>query len=402
MKHTGVVLSDGIGLLRARLHFADDAAAVGAPGNVAFASAFARQQRVYERLALDLSAPLRGGDVSLQAFSDSKRLRFFDPSFGFDAHADGTSRGLALRATQQLGPLHLLTAGWDSRGDVALFDPGFSGGTANVARDAQTAWYLQDELHRPLAPLRATIGLRTEHITGTQSTTTPSLGILQRLSHGVDVSANYARAFRAPSLNERYYPSYGNANLQPEYGATFDLRVRAESGAGAASVSWFGSDTNNLIVNVAIDSFGDVAPHNVNRARVRGLEGTLQTRVGSRTIATLAYTDYLVAADLSPGHPPTRLQYRPSAIAALTLATHGPVWGYGGQELFVGRRFADEANTKHMPAYLMLGTYVQRSLGARTQVTLRADNLTNDRHAEDQLGYPVIGAQVALRLTVQY
>lgn len=402
IKHTGVVFSDGFGLVRARLNFADDAAAVGAPGDVAFASAFARQQRVYERLALEVSAPLHGGDVSLQAFSDSKRLRFFDPSFAFDSHANGTSRGFSLRATRQLGSLHLLTAGWDSRGDVALFDPGFTGGTPNVARDAQSAWYLQDELHRPLARLRATAGLRTEHIAGNQSTTTPSLGILERLSDDVDVSGNYARAFRAPSLNERYYPFYGNPNLQPEYGATFDLRVRAETGMGAASVSWFGSDTNNLIVNVAIDSFGDVAPYNVNRARVRGLEGALQTRLAPRTNATLAYTDYLVASDLSPGHPQTRLQYRPSATAALTLTRQDRAWSYGGQGLFTGRRFADEANTKRMPAYLMLGAYVQRSLGSHAQVTLRGDNLSNDRLAEDQLGYPVIGARVTLRVTVQY
>ena len=77
-------------------------------------------------------------------------------------------------------------------------------------------------------------------------------------------------------------------------------------------------------------------------------------------------------------------------------------WSYGGQASFVGKRFADEANTKRMPAYLLAGVYVQRLLGPHTSATLRVDNLLDDRHAEDQLGYPVIGRSLSLRLEERY
>lgn len=402
LKHTALTMAHLFGTVRGSLALDDDAAAAGAPGSVAFASDFARQERVYQRMALDVDAPLPGGDIALQAYSDSRRLRFFNPAFQFDSHANGTFRGASLRITQALGTLHVLTAGWDSKGDVALFDAGFAGQAPSTVRDASAAWYLQDELHRAGAPLRVTVGLRSEHIQGTQSTTTPAIGILERVGTHLDASANYARAFRAPSLDERYYPFYGNPRVQPEYAATFDVGLRGDSGAASASLAWFGSDTNNLIVNVPIDSFGDVAPYNVNHAVVRGLEGNLQTMLGARWNAGLAYTDFIRAADLAPGRSPKRLQYRPSASGGIRLWREDRSWSYGLQGAFVGKRFADEANTQLMPAYFLTSAYLGRAIGKHTSLTLRVTNLGNNHLAEDELGYPIPGDALSVRLATRY
>jgi len=401
LKNTAVSLAHLFGATRGVLNLDVDASSAGAPGNVAFASDFARQQRVYQRAAFELDAPLSGGELALQMYSDSRRLRFFDPSFQFDTHSNGTFRGSSLRLTHAFGPLHLLTAGWDSKGDVALFDAGSPGQVPSVVRDSMTAWYVQDEVHRANTPFSATVGLRNERIQGTKSTTTPSLGLLEHLSAHADVSANYSRAFRAPSLDERYYPFYGNPLLQPEYGATFDAGFRAEANGVSGALAWFGSDTNNLIVNVPIDPFGNVAPFNVNRAKIRGLEGSLQATLANRLGFALAYTDFLEAADLTPSKPATRLQYRPSATGSLRLWRDHETWSYGAQVTFVGKRFADEANTRLLPAYYRSGIYVQRTLGARAALTLRVDNLEDNRVAEDQFGYPVIGRTISVRLATR-
>jgi len=402
LKHTALSLAHMFGTVRGALTWEDDAAAVGAPGSVDFASAFARQERVYQRAALDLNAALTAGEVSLQAYADSRRLRFFDPSFQFDTHANGVFRGASLRITQALGTTHLVTAGWESKGDVALFDASIPGKAPSVVRDATAAWYVQDELHRPNAPLGITLGLRTERIQGTKSTTTPSLGVLEHLGSHVDASANYARAFRAPSLDERYYPFYGNPSVQPEYGATFDAGLRGDSGSASGAVTWFGADTNNLIVNVPIDTFGDVAPFNVNRARVRGLAANLATSLDSRTHLTIAYTDFIVAQDLTPGRPATRLQYRPTASGGVVVWRQARRWNFGVQGAFVGRRFADEANAKLMPAYFLTSAYVERALSENTSLGLRVTNLSDNRLAEDELGYPIPGRALRVRLAAHY
>src|SRR6202165_4068333 len=103
---------------RGALNLDVDASSAGAPGNVAFASDFARQQRVYQRAAFELDAPLSGGELALQMYSDSRRLRFFDPSFQFDTHPNGTFRGSALRLTHAFRPARVLSCVCGGEGEV--------------------------------------------------------------------------------------------------------------------------------------------------------------------------------------------------------------------------------------------------------------------------------------------
>jgi len=263
-------------------------------------------------------------------------------------------------------------------------------------RDATDAWYVQDEMHAPLAPFTATFGWRHESIQGTSGASVPSVGLLERLGPHTDAQGNYARAFHAPSLDDRYYPGFGDPQLQPEYSATFDVGLRSHRDNAAASLTYFGSDTNNLIVNVPIDSFGDLKPFNVNRARVRAFSANLDAVAGD-VHANLSYSDYLTAADLTAARP-TRLAYRPTATGSARLWERRGRFEYGLTGAFIGRRFADAANTQLLQPYFLSGAYV-RATTRSVSLTLRAENLGNDHHAEDVLGYPIVGSSFSVRIS---
>jgi vitamin B12 transporter len=393
-----VAVSRDLGAAHVRLRLSDDAQDTGVPGDVSFAvTPLGRQQRIFDRSDLALEVPAGRNEWTLQLFADGRRLHVgvpvpANPSFGFDALDNGTSRGFSVRDSISASNAQLVTFGYDSRGDHVLFG-GLTTQPSVVASDATTAWYIADDLHAPGSRLSSSIGLRSERPQGTAATSVPSIGVSERVA-GVTLRANYARAFRTPDLDDRYFPFAGNPALRPEYAATFDAGATTDFGAGNATVSWFGVDTNNLIV------FNPTTflPVNIAKASVRGIEAQTDFVVGSADHASVAYTTYPRAADLS-APPGTRLLYRPTATGS---AEFWRASGHGGQGLslaFTGRRFANETNTIGLPAYATLGAFVERPLGRGVGLTVRLDNLTGER-VEDTYGYPVLGTTVSVRLTV--
>ena len=414
----GIALTGHLGAVVANASLHNDTSDLGAPGSVFFASDFARQQRVYQRVNLDLDLPLARGDVDFQMASNGRRLHFFDttPSFPYDNQANGDGRSASFRTTLELGRSHIVTAGYDTTGAEVTFDQSFvppnaplppacQGATAFDscrARSASTAWYVQDELHAPSAPLTVSAGLRNQRSQGTQPVSVPSLGAVVDLSKSVNVRANYARAFRTPNLDERYFPGYGSPKLQPEYGATYDIGIRGHSSRSEYTFAYFGQDTTNLIVNVPIDAFGDVAPFNVSRALVRGIETSVTAHVGSFAHTYVAYTDFLRASDMTPGNTqPIRLLYRPTSTGAFSAWIDRESWSYGVDSTYVGRRYANEANTQMLTPYLATGVHVKKNLNRRLVLTMRVDNIGNNHNAEDPLGYPVVGSAFSVRLSTR-
>lgn len=423
-ENTSVNLNGRLGAVLAAATLQNNASNIGSPGSVfspfgpAQPSGLARQQRIYQRMNLDFDLPLARSEFELQLSTDGRRLHFYDPTppFAYDTQGNANSRQIALRATMEVGQSNVVTTGYDAGNDTALFDFAFAGvpyggppvqceGIAKnkpcVARDTTSALYLQDEEHAPNSPFSVSAGVRNEQSAGTKPVSVPSTGAILKLSDAFDLVANYARAFRNPNLDERYYPGYGDPALLPEYGATFDGGVRARGSHGDFNLAYFGADTNNLIINVPFDKFGDVHPVNVSRARVRGIESSISRDLGRFAHASIAYTDYLRAVDYALAFSGNRLLYRPTATASATAWVARGTWTYGLDTVFVGRRYADEANTELMRPYVTTSVHVKKRISSRFAVTLQVDNLENNSSAEDVLGYPVIGRAFSIRVSTR-
>lgn len=395
VQDAGAAISRVFGAISVRMNLEDNATNVGAAGDVEFGvSGLARQQRYVNRSAVTIDAPDAHGAWTLEANADDRRLHFFDPTgAAYDTLTHATTHGWSVRHSGALGRANTLTFGFESRNDRAMFDASYYA-APTVVTDRTAAYFAQDEFHAPGSPLILTAGMRHDQTYATGASTLPSFGVDWRLPNRTFVKANYARAFRAPTLDERYFPFANNPNLQPEYAATSDVSVSKELPGGVVTLTAFGAATNNLIIYQIIDAFGDVEPFNVARSLVRGVNLDARSQVGRSTDVHLGYTDYIVAKDLTMH---TRLLYRPTATAALDVSHRLRMGEVGADMSYVGTRFADEANEQKLPAYGAFGVHYTRLLGERFTATLRADNLFRGQ-VESELGYPVNKAMLSIRL----
>jgi vitamin B12 transporter len=409
----------------ANLHVEDNTSDVGAPGSTqfgpSFVSVFARQQRDVQRNALDLHYLTTNATTTAILYVDGRRLHFYDttPSFPYDTLTLATQRGFSVEQTVRAG-YNTLTVKYDQNGTTALFQGTIYSPLQLVARDSTTDLYVGDEYRGDYrrGP-RIEGAVQFAHTQGAPSTTLPSIAASQQIggteiSYGTLLRASYARSFRAPNLDERYFPGFGNSKLQPEYASTFDAGVVTNNRVVDATATLFGSDTNNLIVNQAIDMLGDFLPFNVGRARVRGFSAQVSNAYGKRLGVQASYTGYPVAKDLSTAPDingvlttGNRLLYRPTATATLEIwrmAGHEPYEEAIGEDgldlLFVGRQYADEENLHLLPPYATVGLHVSRNLSPHLNLLLRVDNLT-DQRVPQVYGYPVLGTTFSVRLTAK-
>ena len=165
-----------------------------------------------------------------------------------------------------LNPNNLLTLGISTINDTGRF---VSGGTTafdkNVSDNALfgilTSRWGNNDLN---------LSARVDDYTsfGTHGTGQLAWGI--DASKALRLTASYGTAFRAPSLNELYFPGFGNPDLRPESSQTAELGLRYRiSGGMRLNVSAYHTTIEDLIQSSG--GFPATAV-NVGKARITGLE----------------------------------------------------------------------------------------------------------------------------------
>ena len=119
---------------------------------------------------------------------------------------------------------------------------------------------------------------------------------------GTRIRGSAGAGFRAPTLNELFFPGFSNPDLQPETSFSWDVGVdqtfwRERIRLG---LTVFYNKFDNLIRFVPIDTFPFVAAINVARARASGVEFTGEADLLKNLVASVNYT-YTDSEDLSTG-----------------------------------------------------------------------------------------------------
>ena len=232
----------------------------------------------------------------------------------------------------------------------------------------------------------------------------PQIGVNVVLTEAVRLKASAARAFRMPTLNDRFWQPGGNPDLRPETAWSVDGGA-VWSGRGAhAEAGAFATWARDQIV-WAPTSSSFWAPNNVARTRSLGVEASVRALKPLRlaghpvlaevgTIATL-----LDARDLDTGQP---LRYVPSwTVKAWGGLTVGAVRIDAGARV-VGRRFTTASGSQPLPAHVVVDgqAAVQRRLGtAALTLALAAENLTGVQY-EVVRSHPMPPRHARLRLTL--
>lgn len=192
--------------------------------------------------------------------------------------------------------------------------------------------------------------------------------------------ANAGKRLRAPGVNERLHPLFGNRNLQPERNAGGEIGWRWQADADTRiELSGYRQHVHDLIVLALNPATGAVRPNNIADVETSGAELSLSRQWSSRWRSTINYS-YMDAENRQTGRAvAVRPQHRLNLIndwqisrplgLRVELNAHDGFWFDAGNTLWSG-------------SVVRVNALLNYRLTENSQIYLRADNLTNDKTAE--------------------
>jgi len=232
--------------------------------------------------------------------------------------------------------------------------------------------------------------LRYDANSTSSNQTTYKFGAALHPLEGVKFIANYGTGFKAPSINDLYYPGSGNPKLNPETSKGWDAGVSYEFGGeslqAGIGATWFDQKFKNLIqwAPIAPGSFTWI-PSNVGKARTRGLE--LTGRLNMAGVYLQGNWTYLIARNTATGNLlPKRAKESGNVTVGATMA------GLNAEVTWhvVGPRFSSAGNAKPMQGYQKTDIRASYAINKQWKLTARVDNVGNKSY-EEVSGYGVLG-----------
>jgi vitamin B12 transporter len=319
------------------------------------------------------------------------------PGTGFtNSQIDTRRQEAEFVSSFHVGSWNTLTVGYENRAEQAR-----NRGSFGAAIETHSG-FVQDEI-RLFDRLFVTGGVRYEDNSAFGSELTPRVAAAFLIPEtGTKLRATWGKGFRAPTLNELFFPGFGNPDLQPEFSESYDAgfdqklwqnRIRFGS-------TFFHNRFSNLILFVSVPGTFLLRPENVASAVTEGVETYLEVEPLDWLLLWVNHT-YLKTEDLRTHRPLRRfadnrwntgVSVTPIERLNLFLQAH-----------VVSKQF-ESATLGRNPGYHRIdvgGTL--RLLGRtgrmdRLELTARIDNVTDERYTET-FGFPAPGlnALVGLR-----
>lgn len=293
----------------------------------------------------------------------------------------------------------------------------------DLGRETYSA-YIQQELSKDfgsnalrLSRVSAFPAVRWDHYSDFEAGTSPKLGLLASFGQlrVVTAKANIGRSYRAPSMNDLYWPpdpfAFGNPNLEPERATNMDAGLFFHTSEAPVftqlstirlGATYFRNSFRDRI-QWTPDGDGKWSPQNLSEALSVGLETEIQAGISFLNVPDLisvtANHTFLKAEDMLE----RQLIYRPkhSLGYALRVGTDR-VWGQV-QGLYRSRVYYTVQNTKSLDPFMnydfQLG--VERRLRDSTNVGIIFE-ITNifDTEYQHIADYPLPGREWSIRTSI--
>jgi vitamin B12 transporter len=218
----------------------------------------------------------------------------------------------------------------------------------------------------------------------------PQFGISHNLLPFLKFRASFSRSFRAPTIPERFNPYWGNSELLPETGRSFEAGMDVFVRSLACGLTLFDSRYANLI------GFSPLTSRfaNINKARIRGVEASCDWEVVKGLQWRGAYT-YLYTRDIEYDRALLR---RPRHTLTTSLAFAAAKFSLSGEMVYVGKRLDyDELlwSVSESKPFSHFDFMLSIPLTKNVSASCRVSNAFNTRF-EEVLGYPAPLRRVAL------
>lgn len=248
--------------------------------------------------------------------------------------------------------------------------------------------------------LFGTAGIRQDEYNVFGSATTYRLtgGYLHQET-GTKLRGSYGTGFRAPTINQLYFPGFGNTHLQPEKSQGWDVGIDQvlPKNRGSVSVGYFWTRYRNLILSVPDPAICGVDPLfgtnfcavNAGLSRAQGVEANAKIKLVRdepwiKSLDLIVQYTYTSTTDLTAGpNLNTRLPKWPLNQWSAVLS-YQPIETVRAnlEGRYVGQRYNNVGNRDSIPSFLVWNLSATYDVNKRVQAYLRADNIFNEKYEE--------------------
>jgi vitamin B12 transporter len=277
-----------------------------------------------------------------------------------------------------------LTAGVEYRREQATIESVSAFGSDGYDEHVGVAGlYAQDRV-KVADRANLTGGLRYEHHSAFGGKWTGRGTGTVELSDALRLHGSLGSAFKAPTLNDLYYPGYANPDLRPESSVGLDIGIEAAGRGVRADVTYFRNDITDLIQFDAATS----RPENIGAVLAQGLEVAIDAAAGARMTLSGDYTFTSAIPDGADG----QLARRPRHQGGVR-ATWRPAPGlraFGELHFEAGRFDSGTGGRVQMSSFAIVNLAADYVLSQQVRLRGRIENLF-DTEYQEVIGYGTAG-----------
>ncbi len=276
--------------------------------------------------------PVEDWNTSLRLSEASDEMDNFAPSGDFFSNFDTRRRQLSWQNDISLFDAQLLTFGVDYRNDKVDSSTDY----ARTGRD-NIGVFGQYGVNFHGHQLIASVRWDDDEVFGNE--TTGGVGWSYTWHDSLRLYASYGTAYKTPTFNELFFPFFGNPDLRPETGESYEAGIEGQYERFGWSIRAYRINAEDLITTVC-DQFFTCAPDNVNEAQITGVEGELFVQWEEWN--AMLGVEYLDPENETSGK---RLPRRVKKRLSFDLRRDIGRFTIGGRLLAEGNRFDNAGNT---------------------------------------------------------
>lgn len=309
-----------------------------------------------------------------QGVDDTQNFLNGAPDLGMGAQFKTTGDQVAWQNTLQLGEHNVLNIGVEQLKQRVSSSTAFTrtGRTDDSLFAGYTGVYGAHQVQ---------INMRHDRYSDFGSADTALLGYGYDLDNAWRMTASTGTAFKAPTLNDLFYPftnygfgfSYaGNPNLKPERSRNNELGLHYAANGQRVDLAWFDNRIGDLIVNNNLPASTMV---NLSKARIDGVEMAYAGQFGDTGVKAA-----LTLQDPRDEQTGLVLLRRARSFGNVGLTRQFGAWQAGGEWQYSGTRADVDINTfarTMLASYDVVNLTASHAWDKQLQLSLRVDNLFN-------------------------
>ncbi|ACT47190.1 TonB-dependent receptor domain-containing protein [Methylotenera mobilis] len=222
--------------------------------------------------------------------------------------------------------------------------------------------------------------VREDHNTQYGNFTTGGAGYGYRITPQWRVTANYGKAFRAPTFNQLYYPNFGDPTLSPEKSDNVEAGVKYTGGKFNAGVVVFQNKIRSLLANAGPATpsctLGGFCPINVGKVEIQGVTTDASWNVSDNLLLSGNFTVQSPRDEATDNLTPRQANRYGSVNLMHTLGD----LQWGAEMQGASTRYNNLANTKVMPGYALLNFTANYRINPEWKLEARANNVLDKNY----------------------